>query len=121
MPIMIFSPVANFGDHPLPTLNKNVFAIVIARACCGVRPDTGVFRNSCLDLKGSSIGDVAIFRVKVSKFQNEFMISSLLPKYEPKIVFVIAFLPCSVVQYRAEILTMFGSYFGRNDNFINSF
>ena len=31
------------------------------------------------------------------------------------------FLPCSVAQYRAEILTIFGSYFGRNDDFINSF
>ena len=56
----------------IPTLNKNVFAIVIARGCCGVRPDTGVFRNSCFDLKGSSIDDIAIFRVKVSKFQNEY-------------------------------------------------
>jgi hypothetical protein len=26
----------------------------------------------------------------------------------------------SVAQYRAEILTIFGSYFGRNDYFINS-
>ena len=31
------------------------------------------------------------------------------------------FLPCSVAQYRAEIVAIFGSYFGRNDNFINSF
>ena len=28
---------------------------------------------------------------------------------------------CTVPQYRAEILTMFGSYFGWNDDFINSF
>ena len=35
------------------------------------------------------------------------MKSSFLPKYEP--------------QYRAEILIIFGSYFGRNDDFINSF
>ena len=44
-------------------------------------------------------------RLKVSKFQNEFMKSSLLPKYEQ----------------RAEIRTIFGSYFGRNYDFINSF
>ena len=56
--------------------------------------------------------------LKVSKFQNEFIKSSFLPKYEPKIV---RFLPCSVAQYRAEILTIFGSYFGRNDDFLNSF
>ena len=43
--------------------------------------------------------------LKVSKFQNEFMKSSF----------------CSVAQYRAEILTIFGSYFGRNDDFINLF
>ena len=39
-------------------------------------------------------------KLKVSKFQNEFMKSSFLPKYEPKIS---------------------GSYFGRNDDIINSF
>ena len=33
-------------------------------------------------------------------------------KDEPKIV---------LAQYRAEILTIFGSYFGRNDDLINSF
>ena len=49
--------------------------------------------------------------LKVSKFQNEFLKSSFLPKYEPKIV----------KHYRAEILTIFGSYFGRNDDFINWF
>ena len=31
------------------------------------------------------------------------------------------FLPCSVAQYRTGILTIFGSYFGRKDDFINSF
>ena len=51
--------------------------------------------------------------LKFSKFQNEFMMSSFLPKYEPKIV--------TVPHYRAEILTIFCSYFGRNDDFINSF
>ena len=55
-------------------------------------------------------------QLKVSKFQNEFMKLSFLPKYEPKIVRISAW-----AQYRAEIFTMFGSYFGRNDNFINSF
>ena len=49
-----------------------------------------------------------ILILKVSKFQNEFMKSSFLPKYERKIV-------------KAEILTIFHSYFGRNDDFINSF
>ena len=57
--------------------------------------------------------------LKVSKFQIEFMKSSFLPKYEQKIVRISALL--SVVQYRAEILTIFRSYFGRNDDFINSF
>ena len=47
------------------------------------------------------------------------MKSSFLPKYEPKIVRISALY--SVAQYRAEILTIFGSYFGRNDDFINSF
>ena len=47
--------------------------------------------------------------LKVSKFQNEFMKSSFLPKYEPNIVRISA------------TLTIFGSYFGRNDDFINSF
>jgi hypothetical protein len=28
---------------------------------------------------------------------------------------------CSGAQYRAEILIIFGSYFGRNNDFINSF
>ena len=54
---------------------------------------------------------------KVSKFQNEFMKSSFLPKYEPKNCKDF----CSVshyVHYRAAIL---GSYFGRKDDFINSF
>jgi hypothetical protein len=47
------------------------------------------------------------------------MKSSLLPKYKPKIVRISALQV--VWQYRAEILTIFGSYFGRNDDFINSF
>jgi hypothetical protein len=56
--------------------------------------------------------------IKVSKFQNEFMKSSFLPKYEPNIVKISAlYLP----HYRVQILTIFVSYFGRNDDFINSF
>ena len=51
--------------------------------------------------------------VKVSKFQNEFMKSSYLPKYEPKIV--------RIVRQSTGILTIFGSDFWRNDDFINSF
>ena len=53
--------------------------------------------------------------LKVSKFQNEFMRSSFLPKYEQKIVKISASL------HRAEILTIFRSYFGRNNDLINSF
>ena len=55
--------------------------------------------------------------LKVSKFHNEFMKSSFLPKYEPKILRM----PCIVAQYRTEILTTLGSYFGRNNDFLNSF
>ena len=43
--------------------------------------------------------------VKVRQFQNEFMKSSFLPKYERKIVKI------SALRF----------YFGRNDDFINSF
>ena len=56
--------------------------------------------------------------IKVRKFQNELIKSSFLPKYEPNIVRIYA---CTVPHYRAEILTIFGSYFRRNDEFINSF
>ena len=55
-----------------------------------------------------------------SKFQNEFMKSSFLPKYLPKIVKDF----CPVVWHstgQKSIVTIFGSYFGRNDDFINSF
>ena len=44
--------------------------------------------------------------LKVSYFQNEFMKSSFIPKYEQKIV---------------RISALCCSYFGRNDAFINSF
>ena len=43
--------------------------------------------------------------IKVSKFQNEFLKSSFLPKYEWKIVMISTLL--SVAQYRAEILKFF--------------
>ena len=46
------------------------------------------------------------------------MKSSFLPKYELKLYGILA---CNVAQYREEILTIFGSYFGKNDHFINSF
>ena len=51
--------------------------------------------------------------LKVSKFQNEFMKSLFLPKYEP------GFLPFTVPHYREEILTIFGSYFVRINSFWN--
>ena len=57
--------------------------------------------------------------LNVSKFQNEFMNSSFLPKYERNIVRISALY--TVPHYRAEILTIFRSYFGRNDDFIISF
>jgi hypothetical protein len=38
-----------------------------------------------------------------------------LQKYVPKLGL------SAVAQYKAEILTIFGSYFGRNDDFTNSF
>ena len=55
--------------------------------------------------------------LKVSKSQNEFMKLSFLPKYESKTVRM----PFIVAKYRTEILTTLGSYFGINDDFINSF
>ena len=58
--------------------------------------------------------------VKVSKFQNVLMKSSFFPKYRRTIVKICA-LQCSLVQYREEILKIFGSYFVRNDAFVNSF
>ena len=50
--------------------------------------------------------------LKVSKFQNEFMKSSFLPKYEPKIVRISA---CSMARAGQKSL----QYFGRNNDFIN--
>ena len=53
-----------------------------------------------------------MLELKVSKFQNEFMKSSFLPKYERKIVRISAL--CSEGRN-------LGNYFGRSDGFINSF
>ena len=44
------------------------------------------------------------YLLKVSKFQNEFMKSSFLPKYKPNFVWISVF---TVPHYRAEILTIF--------------
>ena len=57
-----------------------------------------------------------ILKIKCLKFEVIFrMKSSFLPKYEQKMS---RFLPSL---HKAEILTIFRSYFGRNDDFINSF
>ena len=53
--------------------------------------------------------------VKVSKSQNKFMKSSFLPKNERNIARI------SALTFRAEILAIFCSFFGRNDDFINLF
>ena len=75
---------------------------------CFAGPATAIFVSELWFLITQS-------QLKVSKFQNKFMKSSFLPKYEQKLS---GFLPCVV---RAEILTIFHSYFGRNDDFRNSF
>ena len=46
-------------------------------------------------------------------FLNEFMKSSFLPKYESNVL--------RISPLYCEIVTIFGSYFGGNDDFINSF
>ena len=38
----------------------------------------------------------------------------------PYLVHLLGFLPFNVAQYREEIFTIFGSYFGRNYDFIDS-
>ena len=53
--------------------------------------------------------------LKVSKFQNEFMMSSFLPKNE-RFFFI-----WPLFRGRAEILKKNCSFFGRNDDIINSF
>ena len=55
------------------------------------------------------------YDVKVSKSQNKFMKSSFLPKNEQNIARI------SALTFRAEILAMIRSFFGRNDDFINLF
>ena len=54
-------------------------------------------------------------RVKVSKSQNKFMKSSFFPKNKQNIARI------SALNDRAEILAIFRSFFGRNDDFINLF
>ena len=61
----------------------------------------------------------AMYCIKVSKFQNEFMKSSFLPKYEPNIARISA-MYSATLQGRNPY-NFFGSYFGRNNDFINSF
>ena len=51
--------------------------------------------------------------LKVSKSQNKFMKSSFLPKNERNIARI------SALTFRAEILAIFRSFFGRNSDFIN--
>ena len=53
--------------------------------------------------------------VKVRQFQNEFMKSLFLPKYEQKIVGI------SSLSCEGKNLDNFLLYFGRNDDLINSF
>ena len=50
--------------------------------------------------------------LKVSKSQNEFMKASFLPKNERNIARI------SALNVRAEILAIFRSFFGKNDDFI---
>ena len=51
---------------------------------------------------------------------NEFMRSSFLPKYQLGKIYR-DFCPGSLLEGRAEISVIFGWYFGRNDDLINSF
>ena len=53
--------------------------------------------------------------LKVSKSQNKFMKSSFLPRNERNIARI------SALNVRAEILAIFRSFFGRNDDNINLF
>ena len=53
-------------------------------------------------------------------FGIDWRVEFFLPKFEPNIVCK-DFCPVTVPHYGAEILTIFGSYFGKNNNFINSF
>jgi hypothetical protein len=62
---------------------------------------------------------IQTYYVMVGKFQDEFIKSSFLPKIEQKIGRISAL--CSEARYGAEILAIFCSHFGRNDDFINSF
>ena len=59
---------------------------------------------------------MALIDSKVSKFQNEFMKTYFLPTYEPNIIRISA-LYCATLMDKNP----FGSYFGRNNELINSF
>ena len=86
-----------------------------------------LFRPDLIDIDFQSIlctvtflyNGWALSFLKVTKFQNEFMKSSFLPKCEQNNVRIYA-LYCATL-YRVEVLTIFCSYFGKNDDFINSF
>ena len=76
------------------------------------------------DLFQRPLGPISIIltfssTLKVINFQNEFTKSSFLTKYEQNIVSISA-LYYATLQGRNPY-TVFGSYFGRNDDFINSF
>ena len=73
-------------------------------------PKLGNYLNRYFEI----LSPLKINFLKVSEFQNEFMKISFLPKYERKN-------SAPVLWRKAEILTIFLSYFGRNNNFINSF
>ena len=62
--------------------------------------------------------------------ENPCKIAKITPQIEPIVIsklsvfindFSLDACQLKVSHYRAEILTIFGSYFGRNDDFINSF
>ena len=58
---------------------------------------TKLFRNRTLNV-GANFWTA--FSIKVSKFQNEFMKSTFLPKYEPNIAKISALLHCATLQGR---------------------
>ena len=71
-------------------------------------------RNGMINwLYNQMIKSVIKMAIIISKFRNEIMKSSFLPKYEPKTV------QCGTVQGRNP--SKFGLYFGENDDFMNSF
>ena len=77
------------------------------------------FQNSNLhDIRSTQVGKNWRYikqSLKVSKFQNKFMMSSFFPKNKQNIARI------SALTFRAEILAIFRSFFGKNDDFINLF